>query len=77
MCAHGHVLALVAPQVLPGCRVPVDGIVVDGVTYLNEAMVTGESEPVHKAQGTAAHRLQQCALPAMAGRMVILLAVGA
>lgn len=34
-----------------GGRVPVDGKVIFGVTYVNEAPVTGESVPVHKVVG--------------------------
>lgn len=32
----------------PGEKVPADGIIVDGSSYLNEAMLTGESAPVKK-----------------------------
>jgi len=35
--------------VKPGEKVPADGIVVDGESYLNESMLTGESKPVKKA----------------------------
>lgn len=33
-----------------GAQVPVDGIVLEGTGYLNEAAVTGESKPVYKEQ---------------------------
>ncbi len=35
----------------PGARVPTDGEVIDGVSTINEAMVTGESVPVVKHPG--------------------------
>jgi Cu+-exporting ATPase len=38
-------------MVRPGDSVPVDGEVVDGVSSINEAMLTGESMPVAKAAG--------------------------
>tara|TARA_R110002072_G_scaffold153608_1_gene303344 strand:- start:16442 stop:18553 length:2112 start_codon:yes stop_codon:yes gene_type:complete len=34
--------------VKPGEKVPADGIIVDGSSYLNESMLTGESKPVKK-----------------------------
>ena len=37
--------------VRPGASVPADGVVVDGETDLNEAMITGESRPVQKSAG--------------------------
>ena len=37
--------------VRPGERVPVDGLVSDGVTTIDESMVTGESLPVEKSAG--------------------------
>ena len=36
-------------RVRPGERVPVDGVVIDGVTTVDESMVTGEPIPVEKA----------------------------
>ncbi|MGX7139918.1 heavy metal translocating P-type ATPase [Facklamia languida] len=36
-------------QVKTGGRVPVDGTIIDGAGYLNEASITGESIPVNKA----------------------------
>jgi Cu+-exporting ATPase len=40
-------------RVRPGERVPVDGIVRDGASVVDESMVTGESIPVEKSQGSA------------------------
>jgi P-type Cu2+ transporter len=37
--------------VRPGASVPADGEVAEGESQLNEAMITGESRPVHKRQG--------------------------
>ncbi len=39
--------------VRPGERIPVDGEIVDGSSYVDESMVTGESEPVSKKAGDA------------------------
>jgi Cu+-exporting ATPase len=38
-------------RVRPGERVPVDGVVTDGRTSIDESMVTGEPVPVEKASG--------------------------
>jgi Cu+-exporting ATPase len=38
-------------RVKPGGRVPVDGTVIDGVSAVDESMVTGESLPVEKEAG--------------------------
>ncbi|MEO1480977.1 MAG: heavy metal translocating P-type ATPase [Myxococcota bacterium] len=38
-------------RLLPGERVPVDGDVVEGETYVDESMLTGEAQPVAKSVG--------------------------
>ena len=35
-------------KVLPGTKIPADGIITWGSSYVNESMVTGESVPVSK-----------------------------
>ena len=39
-------------QLLPGERVPVDGIITEGHGWIDEAMLTGEPAPVEKTQGS-------------------------
>lgn len=36
----------------PGSKIPADGKVVEGQSNVNESILTGESRPIHKAQGS-------------------------
>lgn len=38
--------------VRPGAIIPSDGVVIDGSSFVNESMVTGESKPVRKEMGS-------------------------
>jgi P-type Cu2+ transporter len=38
-------------RVKPGERIPVDGLVIDGTSYVDESSITGESLPVEKTDG--------------------------
>lgn len=39
--------------VKPGEKIPADGIIIEGESYLNESMLTGESKPVKKEKGNS------------------------
>jgi P-type Cu+ transporter len=41
-------------RVRPGERVPVDGVVIEGASFVDEGMITGEPLPVEKAPGNRA-----------------------
>jgi P-type Cu+ transporter len=47
-----HIAAGMRLRVRPGERVPVDGVVVDGQSSLDESMITGEPMPVEKTAGS-------------------------
>jgi P-type Cu+ transporter len=38
-------------KVLPGARIPTDGTIIAGSTYIDESMITGESVPVFRGKG--------------------------
>src|SRR5690606_35762003 len=41
--------------VRPGDRIPLDGVVIQGSSYVNEAAITGESVPVAKRKGNSVY----------------------
>ncbi len=40
-------------RVKPGDKIPVDGVILQGTTSIDESMITGEPIPVHKSEGEA------------------------
>ncbi len=49
----GDVAAGDVVEVRPGEQIPVDGDVIDGNSYVDESMITGEPVPVKKSRGSA------------------------
>lgn len=47
-----HVLVGDVINIKPGTKIPVDGVVVSGISAVDEAMLTGESIPVEKSVGS-------------------------
>ena len=39
-------------MIKPGARIPVDGVVTDGVSFVDESMVTGEIMPTQRKLAT-------------------------
>lgn len=44
-------MSTVTLQVLPGGRIPADGELLIGSSYINESMISGESQPVLRQKG--------------------------
>ncbi|XP_057451403.1 copper-transporting ATPase HMA4-like [Lotus japonicus] len=38
-------------KIVPGAKIPIDGVVIKGHSYANESMITGEAKPVDKSPG--------------------------
>ena len=50
-CVGQCALCFFRVQVLPGSRIPADGVVTTGASHVDESMLTGEALPVSKRQG--------------------------
>lgn len=48
-----HVVADDDIEIRPGERIPVDGVVIEGRSYIDESMITGEPMPVEKKLGSS------------------------
>jgi P-type E1-E2 ATPase len=59
-------------EVIPGEKIPLDGIVIEGSSEVDESMLTGESKPVSKAAGaksSAGRRTFTAILYSKSGRL--------
>ena len=54
-CAIDDIAAGDRVHVRPGERLPVDGVILEGATHVDESMLTGESQLIRKATGEPVH----------------------